>query len=386
VKEKQHPRNRAQRTHVRADRTGFTIVELLVVISIITIIAAMLLPAIGAARNAARKTTCQNNLRQIGMSFLAHADRSGKNAFCTGAFDWKRDGAVTERGWVADLVRQKAYVGDMLCPSNPARVSEAFGDLLELDVSRLPPPTCVDSLGSLSQTAIDGTVITNPCRQIIEQSLAPGSEPRRLLVDEQVFQKKFNTNYTASWYLVRTGVVLDASGNPKLARAGCDPSLQSTNTTLGPLTVSYLDSAEVPAGNVPLMGDGATVGTLPQPLGPYTAGELTTQSFTNGPVLKANLQVPAIPAGTPREGPAGWWAIWQRLVLQDYRGFAPVHSGTCNLLFADGSVRPVIDENDDGLLNNGFGVSSGGGFADDSVEMSEEDVMSLYSLQAKSLP
>jgi prepilin-type processing-associated H-X9-DG protein len=59
----------------------------------------------------------------------------------------------------------------------------------------------------------------------------------------------------------------------------------------------------------------------------------------------------------------------------------------CNLLFADGSVRPVIDENEDGLLNNGFDPATvpSSGFRGDSVELPLEDVVSLYSLQAETL-
>ena len=92
-----------------------------------------------------------------------------------------------------------------------------------------------------------------------------------------------------------------------------------------------------------------------------------------------------IAPGTPGGGPTGWWAVWNRQVLQDYRGFSPVHGGVANLLFADGSVRPIKDENDDGFLNNGFDAVAGG-FADDRLDLPPTDVMSLYSLDANPLP
>src|SRR3954471_9213845 len=62
---------------------GFTLVELLVVIAIIGVLVALLLPAIQAAREAARRAQCQNNIKQIMLSM--HNHEAPKRAFPSGA-------------------------------------------------------------------------------------------------------------------------------------------------------------------------------------------------------------------------------------------------------------------------------------------------------------
>ena len=381
-------------TASHSKRQAFTLIELLVVVAIIGILVGLLTPAINAARSAARSAQCQNNLRQLGAGLQAFATVSNRGRLCSGNFDWKNDGAVTDVGWVADLVESGILPGTLLCPTNEARASVTIEDVLK----RSSPFTVIcgiDPAGDAAQSLPDGTKLVGACREIVEGT---SGRTRSVIVQKGLIEKGFNTNYGASWFLVRGDLRLDDSGVP-LVTGTCGGSVFDRSSTAGPLDLKRVDTGRVSGSTIPLLADVGSKGLLSEDIGDSLKsgtglavnlfGSPATWVVTTGEIKRDPKPADGGFTST-REGAAGWWAFWNKNTLQDYTRLAPIHKSNCNVVMADGSVQSFYDRNKDGYLNNGFPKGTDASatapfgskypFADDKQELIPTDMTSDYSL------
>ncbi len=315
---------------------GFTLVELLVVIAIIGVLVALLLPAVQSAREAARRMSCQNNIRQIGLACLNF--ESARKRFPPGAEYLKFGGGkngpsflvfalpyVEEVALSADIQTQlknnennatwdvyqlvgvnEKQLSIITCPTDPAAKDKFFGDRghrasnysavagsyqrragdASCNPNQSPPPDCVRH-GFCGAANIDGILHvgsrTKP-RHVID------GLSKTLMVGERWYQLR-------SWSV---GVYYDTN-----------PSGGGWGTPVKPdKPIPSCVSASKNVANIPInhsfQVDGFYVSHAPEDRPPYIPGAPRIMTFNDLP-------------------------------------FGSFHQGGANFCFGDGSVRLLPD-------------------------------------------
>jgi prepilin-type N-terminal cleavage/methylation domain-containing protein len=150
----------------RGRRFGFTLVELLVVIAIIAILVALLLPAVQQAREAARRTACKNNLKQLGLAL--HNYHSTHQIFPPGNIN---PGTGSFAAWIPAGEIRNHTAHQLLLPYVE---QSALYDSLDFRLATGTADTAEIGGGGV-QTAADGQVITNQNLAIFRCPSDPGS-------------------------------------------------------------------------------------------------------------------------------------------------------------------------------------------------------------------
>ncbi len=346
-------------------RRGFTLIELLVVIAIIAVLIALLLPAVQQAREAARRSTCKNNLKQIGLALHNYHERF--NVFPPGYVDGSVAAGNSDYSWpsfiLPDIDQAPMYnqlrIGNVSLNANfaiPANKVVMQTPLAALTCPSNPTPQLNDAnLPAAGARAISATATDQlPVNSYVGLNNSSSGLSRNRSSDSA------NASFGATGFFYRNS----KTGFKNLTDGSTNTIVVSERAWLSKLTPIYAavtigmrndtGGAGALVGGVPI---GATTdGFTTQPVG-TTAGTFDPTGGGNAGLVYA-LAAPVGAVNAPFTTVGG--------TVENRAGISSTHVGGAHVLLGDGAVKFVTDSMDfnagpavDSLLERLIAVSDG---------------------------
>jgi prepilin-type N-terminal cleavage/methylation domain-containing protein len=306
--------------------SGFTLIELLVVIAIIAILIALLLPAVQQAREAARRTQCKNNIKQLGLAMHNYHDTH--RIFPINSLQWGNPANTPE--WTATQ----------------------HGTQLTMILPYIDQAAMYNAINFTNVNAESTTVGGTPIYQrVVQAFLCPTSS----YADQRPGDLRAKSNYAPSMGAQRMdvnggtgcpglfpphGPLIDATYQAKggsnangyfgTGNAGHGNTLEASNT-------SGLFSRAVWAAKIRDCSDGTSVTILMGEIRSECADHHNAGWFHNNVLWTATttpINFPTCPTDPPRADQCHKWDNWNTS-----QGFKSEHAGGAHFVLADGSVH-----------------------------------------------
>lgn len=314
----------------RFQRRAFTLVELLVVIAIIGILVALLLPAIQAAREAARRTQCNNNLKQWGVALHNHHDTFKHfppiREYGGGHHD-RRNGFIPLLPFVEQDSAYRAM--EEILTRAPWDGWDAWRDLI-------PPMICPSSVPPAS---FNNSQITRlNYRFSIGDGVRQAGDPM----------------WTTRGVFKRGGQGIASNNDKKPGYSMAEITDGTSNT------IAMAEKIAMANGSRVLMGGWSEIvaDTTPGPCsgsapgGIYTDGRIEESRWNDGRVAYAGFHTILAPNSPSCSRPASAGNIHDAPWILS--SASSLHPGGVNALFADGSVQFISDSIDTGNLSAAY--------------------------------